>query len=129
MADSRALLAALKRKREKLVDLGGGKKVWFLRPTESDMGDLLTGQGETRFWKIGAEHVCKFVHRWDGFTEADVLGADLAPPDPVEFDPDLWAELSGDRIEWTTKVADEILKSVVSHINERAAIAKNSEPA
>jgi hypothetical protein len=127
--DSRALLAALKRKREKTVDLGDGKKVFFLRPAESEMASLLSGEGETRTWAIGVDHVRKCVTGWDGFTEVDILGAGVGASDPVPFDADLWAELCGDDIAWVRQVADAILKSVVDHLQAEEAAAKNSVPA
>lgn len=126
--DSRALLAALKRKREKTVDLGDGKKVFFLRPAESEMAELLSGEGDKRTWAVGVEHVRKYVTGWAGFTEASLLGAELAPDDPVAFDAELWAELCGDDIAWVRQVADAILKSVVDHLAAEEAVAKNSVP-
>ena len=127
--DSRALLAALKRKREKTVDLGNGKKVFFLRPAESEMSGLLTGEGETRTWSVGVDHVRKCVTGWAGFTEDDILGVGVGSSDPVDFNAELWAELCGDDIAWVRQVADAILKSVIDHLQKEDAVAKNSEPA
>jgi hypothetical protein len=128
--DRRALLAARKRRREKSVDLGGGKKVFFLRPSETDMGALLTGEGDKRVWVITTDHVRKFVFGWEGFTEADVLGASVGAADvPVEFDAELWAEMVSDDLDWISKIGDAILKSVVDYLTEKDATAKNSAPA
>ncbi len=127
--EARALLAALKRRREKSVDLGEGRAVTFLRPLESDMGSMLSGEGAERTWSVTIEHVKKFVNGWSGFTEADLLGASIGSSDPVSFDPDLWAEVCADDIETVQKVAQAILKSVIDHLSEQADVAKNSEPA
>lgn len=124
--EPRALLAALKRRREKTIDLGNGKSVTFLRPTEAEMGALLEVNGEQRTWNVGVEHVRKFVVGWSGFTAADLLGAAIGSSDPVEFDRELWAEVCADDIAWIRQVADAILKSVVDHITEKDSAAKNS---
>lgn len=124
-----ALVLALRRKRERTVDLGDGKKVTFLRPTETDLPKLLHGDGDTRTWSVGIAEVQACVVDWSGFTEADVLGASVGSSDPLPFDADLWGELVSDRITWMRKVADDILTSVVDHINAQDKTAKNSEPA
>lgn len=128
--DSRALLAARKRRREKSVDLGEGKKVIFMRPSETEMASLLTGDGDKRTWVVTTDHVRKFVCGWEGFTEADVLGSSVGASDiTIEFDSELWSEMVGDDIEWVGKVGDAILKSVVDYLTEKDATAKNSAPA
>lgn len=124
--DSRALLAALKRRREKKVELGNGKSVTFLRPTEADMGAMLAITGDKGTWNVGIEQVRKFVVGWSGFTEADLLGAAIGASDPVEFDAELWAEVCSDDIAWVRQVADAILTSVVDHVVAKDSAAKNS---
>lgn len=126
---AKVLLAQLRKRRQKTVDLGGGKEVTFLRPAEAEMAGLLTGEGDTRTWNVGVEQVRSLVTGWSGFTEADLLGADIGGSDVVEFDADLWAEVCSDDITWVRQIGDAILQSVVTHITERDAIAKNSEPA
>lgn len=128
---ARALLAALKRGREKTVELAEGKKVTFLRPPESEMGSMLDIQpGEkTGTWAVRIEHVKKYVNGWSGFTEADILGASVGSSDPVEFDRELWEEMCSDNIEWVNKVAAAILNSIVDHLKVQDDVAKNSEPA
>ena len=127
--EQRALLAALKRRREKTVDLGGGKTVTFLRPPESEMGGLLKTEGDSRTWLVGVEQVRKYVTGWSGFSEATILGESVGSSDPLEFSADLWAELAADNIEWSSKVAAAILEAVVAHVNAQAATAGNSAPA
>lgn len=128
--DRRALLAARKRRREKSVDLGGGKKVSFMRPPESDMPRLLKGDGEVKRWEVTLADVRTYVCGWEGFTEADVLGPSVGASDvTVDFDADLWSEIVGDDLGIINKVADAILKSVVDFISEKAEVEKNSEPA
>lgn len=124
-----ATVLALRRQREHSVDLGGGKKVTFLRPPEVEMTALLHGDGESRIWKVDIAEVRKYVCGWSGFTEADLLGASVGSSDPLAFDPELWSELVNDNVQWKVKVAEAILASVIDHINRQDAVAKNSAPA
>jgi len=70
----------------------------------------------------------KYASGWSGFTEADVLGAAIGSSDPIDFDADLWIEMAADKSEWLKKMADALLDSMVTTINERAEVAKNSLP-
>lgn len=129
--DARALLAALKRRREVSVEVEPGKKIFFTRPPEAEMGSMLVSNpGEkTGTWVVTIAHVRKYVTGWSGFTEADILGAAVGAADEVAFDSELWAEMVGDNIEWVGKIADGILKSIVDHLAAQEVVAKNSEPA
>ena len=126
---SRAILAALKRRRELTVKLDGGAEIIFVRPPESDMGSMLRVEGEQRQWVVGLDHVRKYVIGWRGVTEAFILGPEIGSSDPAEFSPELWAEFCSDDVALVSKVADAILKSVVDHVNAKADVQGNSQPA
>lgn len=111
------------------VKLDGGKEVRFLRPPESDMGSMLRVDGEQRQWVVGLEHVRKYVTGWNGFTEADLLGASVGSSEEAEFSPELWSEVCGDDLALVSKVAEAILASVVDRVNEQARAEGNSLPA
>lgn len=123
------LLAQLRKRREKKVDLGDGKSVTFLRPPESEMVQMLGGDGETRTWTVGLDQVRKYVVGWAGFTEADLLGAGIGGSDPVEFNAELWLEVCADDIAWINQIGSAILSSVVEHLSAKEETAKNSVPA
>ncbi len=125
---ARELKATLRKRREKTVDLGDGKSVIFRRPTEVEMPLLLVGEGDDRRWEIGIDQVRKCVTGWNGFTEADLLGSAIGSADPVAFDLELWDEVVSDNVAWTQKIGQAILDAVVAHINDKAELAKNSEP-
>lgn len=127
-----AILAQLKKRREKSVELEAGKNVFFQRPPESDMPGLLipvVDDPTKATWSVRLEHVLKYVTGWEGFTEATLLGAAIGGDDVVAFDKDLWAEVVGDNLEWQSKVARAILDAVVEHSATQEAVAKNSAPA
>lgn len=126
------VLALLKKRREKTVDLGDGRKVKFLRPSEIEYGRMLKPDPtdpSKATWVVGVDDVKRCVFDWEGFTEASILGAEIGSSDPVPFDPELFAELATDQIEWVTKVANAILESVVENIEQRNKEAKNLLPA
>ena len=70
--DESALIAKMD-ERARWVDLPGGKRVQFRRPLETDMGSFVGG--------VSVEHVCAHVCGWQGFTEADLLGAGIGASD------------------------------------------------
>lgn len=128
MTVNNTLLAKLKKRRERTVDLGEGRSVTFLRPTEAEFPSMLKLDAGQATWSVGVEHVKALVTRWSGFSDATFVGETVGSTDPIPFDADLWAEVCSDRMEWNQKIAGAILDSVVEHITERDAIAKNSLP-
>jgi hypothetical protein len=124
---SNSLLAQLRKRREKWVDLGEGRRIKFLRPAESDQGMMLKVEGNKATWAVGIDQVREFVVDWDGFTEANILGPEIGGDMTVAFDRELFEEMVKDDVSWVGKVAQAILDSVVEHINSKDATAKNSE--
>lgn len=114
---SQSLAQRLLAQRQHWVETAPGKKVSFLRPRETEFGQLAGG--------VTAEHVCQYVTGWAGYTEADVLGPTHGANDPAPFSPELWAEYVRDRVELLSTVAHEISAVVTAHINKRAEDAKN----
>jgi hypothetical protein len=122
---AKELLAKLKARREKSVEVAEGKTVQFERPLEADFPSLLSFTDGKGVWNITLEHVRKYVTGWKGITEADMIGSAIGSSDEEPFDPALWAEVVGDRFDWQQKVGQAILDSVVDHITERDKAAKN----
>lgn len=126
------VLAQLRKRREKWVDLEDGRRVKFLRPTEIEYGKMLVtnADGQSATWSVGIEDVRRCVVDWEGFSEASILGADIAPTDVmVPFDKDLFNEMVSDDVLWVSKVANAILESVIAQVSNRELATKNSPPA
>jgi hypothetical protein len=127
------VLALLKKRREKWVDLGDGRKVKFLRPSEIEYGKMLVmdkADPSKASWSVGAEDVRRCVCDWEGFSEASILGPEIGASDVmVPFDKELFDEMVSDEIAWVSKVANAILDSIVEHIESRTKEAKNLLPA
>lgn len=115
--DDSALIAKMDAARARWVDLPGGKRVQFRRPLETDMGGFVGG--------VTVEHVCAHVCGWEGFTEADLLGAGIGASDAVRFTPALWARVVRDRIAYVQPVASAIAQAIQEHLVAMEAVAKN----
>lgn len=126
------ILQQLRKRRERWVDVGDGRRVKFLRPTETDFPKMLKidEASQKATWNVTIDHVKMFVVDWEGFSEASLLGSDIAPADQmVPFDPELFAEVVGDDADWVVKIANAILQSIVETFAKKEEKAKNSLPA
>lgn len=125
--DAKQLIEAMKTQRQRWVDVAPGKRVRILLPTELEV--------VRHFAKVGAEgklslaadfdEVKRFTTGWEGFTEADILGAAVAPADPAAFDPDLWELVAAEHLDWVRSVAQALLQGIVDRQLAREADAKN----
>jgi hypothetical protein len=117
------LIRHLRAQRMSWIDLGDGKGVRIIRPTEVEIGKNLFNEGRV---EVDFETMSKFVRDWRGFTEADILGAGVGSDDVVPFTSDLWEEIASDKIEWVRTVANAILQSAVDHQQRKDDAQKNS---
>lgn len=107
------------------------QRVKFTRPPESDFHTLLTNvdpvEGKVN-WSIELAHVIKYAADWEGFVEADFLGAGVGASDAVPFDRDLFATWVEDNVTAQRKIGSSILSATVDYITAREETAKNSTP-
>lgn len=120
MANNDSLLARMDAQRTHWADLPDGKRVQFRRPLETEFGRFREG--------VGVEHVAECVCGWDGFTEADLLGAALGSDAAVTFDPALWSRVMRDRVDYMQPVAQAIAKAIGDHLQAKEAAAKTDGP-
>lgn len=123
--DAKLLAASLRRKREKSVVTGEGKKVFFLRPPETEVGPMLKVLDDRTTFSVSVDQVRKYACGWEGYTEADILGATVGSSDAVEFNAELWAEYIVDNADLVNKVAGAILDSIVDHYKGKAEVQGN----
>lgn len=118
------LIKRLREQRMQWVDLDlPGKRVRLIRPTEIEIGLHFIKDGRV---SVGVAEVERFTVDWEGFTEADLLGAAVGSSDAVPFSQALWAEVISDRAGWVRQLATELLDIVVKHGAEKKVDAKNS---
>ena len=118
-SDVQALLARMATQREAWADLGGGKKLQYRRPPEVELPRLIAG--------VGLEHVIQYACGWEGFTEADLLGAGIGGSDAVPFHRDLWAAYVADNAHDMQAVSQAMAQTVTDYLQRKADVAKNSQ--
>jgi hypothetical protein len=97
--------------------LPDGKRVQFRRPLETEFGKFRTG--------VHVEHLCEYAIGWEGFTEADLLGAAVGGSDVAPFSPELWARVVRDRIAYVTPLAEALVECIRLHLEAKDGAAKN----
>lgn len=112
-----ALIAQMDAQRQQWVELEPGKRVRFQRPLETEFYRFRLG--------VTVDHICEYVNGWEGYTEADLLGAAIGSSDDVEFDSALWARLARDRSEYIAPVARAIADAITAHLAAKDSAAKN----
>lgn len=110
---SKALVEKLRKAREFGVPVNGNTYT-VRRPTDADVMNLPTG--------TAVEFVHRFVVGWD-LTEMQVIPG--GGPDPVPFDPELWAAWVDDRPEVWEPLAKALLEAYQAHRAAREADQKN----
>lgn len=121
---SAQLIKRLREQRMHWIDLDlPGKRVRLIRPTEIEIGQHFVKDGQV---SVGVAEVERFAVDWDGFTEADLLGAAVGSSDLVPFSPALWAEVVSDKSAWVRKLATDLLDIVIKHSAATKVDAKNS---
>lgn len=121
---SARLIAALLAARKSWVDLEPGHRVQILRPPEAALHEFNLQPGENNVERM-LRCAVKYVTGWEGFTEADLIGAALAPTDAVPFDAALWAVMVADRVDWVRVVMDALIDAINTHDQAKQAVAKN----
>ncbi len=115
--DATKLIAKALEQRESWVDLGEGRRVKVRRPPAAEM--FAFGRATT------PEMFLRAVVGWEGFTEADVLGAAVGSDSAVPFDVELWVVLALDEIEWIGKVSEALVTAIKTYLEGQDAARKN----
>lgn len=125
MTPAERLISQMRDQRASWLDLDDRRRVKVLRPRETEQVDFLrkTEGGKPELY-ADQQHVEKFVVDWEGFTEADLVGA-AGNSEPLAFDQALWREVCADSLEITRKVAQKLLDLIVEYRVAQAKDAKN----
>jgi hypothetical protein len=110
---SKALLEKLRRSREFGVAINGNTFT-VRRPTDADVVGMPQGNI--------IDYVHRFVVGWD-LTELQVVAG--GGPEPVPFDPILWAEWVDDQPDVWREIGAQIMEAYQKHRDEQEAAAKN----
>ncbi len=115
---SKAVIERLRRARQSQV-VSGGRSFTIRRPTDLEMFEL-SGRVDQR------DLLTRFVIGWGWMPEMDLVPG--GGPDPVPFDPDLWAEWIADHPEHWDAITDGVVAAYSAHKAGREDAAKNSGP-
>lgn len=119
---STQLIKQLREQRMSWVDISPGKSVRIIRPPERE---IFTGLYKGTSVLVGFEEAKRYVVDWRGFSESDVLGANVGASDPLPFSADLWAELVSDNVEWAQAVQQALLDVVMGYLKKNRVDEKN----
>jgi hypothetical protein len=125
--DAKLLLEQMRGQRKRWVQVAEGKRVQILLPTELEVVRHFVKPGADGKVNLSCdiEEVKRFTCGWEGFTEADLLGAAVGAADAVPFDPGLWGLVIEEHLDWVRAVAKALLDGVVERQLAREADAKN----
>lgn len=115
--DADKLIAQLDQQRTRWAALPGGKRVQYRRPLETEFHKFRSG--------VEVDHVAEYVCGWEGFTEADILGAAIGGDQAVPFNARLWERIARDRLDYVAAVATAIVDAITDYLAQRDAAAKN----
>lgn len=113
-----ALIARMDAQRTRWVPLSDGKRVQIRRPLETEMREFIGGI-------VTVDHVCRYTCGWEGFTEADLLGAAIGSSDAVPFDAALWSRVVRDKVDYVPPVAQAIVAAIDEHLQAIGEATKN----
>lgn len=106
---------------------GDGKPelaVCLRRPSEAELPDYRPSEGRSMH-QIMVQAVCHQAVGWRGMSEAELFGAAIGSADELPFDSQLWAEVVRDRQEWLNAASAHLMDAINTHLQQRAAAAKN----
>lgn len=115
---SKSVIERLRRARQSQVS-SGGRNFTIRRPTDLEMYEV-AGRVNQR------DLLARFVVDWGAMPEMDLIPG--GGPDPVPFDPDLWAEWIADHPEHWDAITDAIVAAYSAHKAQREETVKNSAP-
>lgn len=126
-----ALLQTMRAQRSVWVDLEPGKRVQVIRPREAEVAESFLKPSSRKGvgYTLSADlpEVRRFTVGWEGFTEADLIGA-AGGSSPVPFHADVWSEVVTDRLDWSRIVAEKLVRLIADHQSAKAEAEKNSRP-
>lgn len=124
--NAEAIAALIRAQRTARVEVAPGKVVLVIRPTEFEVQRdfIKVAEGGALSLQADFPEVRKYVTGWEGFTEADLLGA-AGASSPAAFSAELWELVSADNVEWVRKVAQHLLEAIAAHQTAKGEAGKN----
>lgn len=101
------LINRLLAQRQSCVEIRPGVGLIVTRPLPSELIDFRDATAYTA--------AARWVVGWEGMTEADILGAAIGSPVPIEYSKRLADLVLPDHPDWCTRVQDRLISMVIEH--------------
>lgn len=124
--DQTAIIKKIREARSIWIELGDGKKIQIIRPTELQAYQKFykkNGAGLMVF-SLEFDAVKEFITAWDGFTEADILGQEIGSSDKIDYQPEFFDEVLADRIEWVPTIVSGLISEIEKAQKKKADSVK-----
>ena len=124
--DQTAIIKKIRDARSIWIELGDGKKIQIIRPTELQAYQKFYKKNDTGLMVFSLEFdaVKEFITAWDGFTEADILGQEIGSSDKIDYQPAFFDEVLADRIEWVPIIVGGLIAEIVKAQKKKADSVK-----
>lgn len=103
--------------RESVCEVAEGKKIRLRRPPQTRIMQMRAG--------VTVDDVYSAAVGWSGFTEADLLGADVGSDSEATFSPDTFRVWAEDNAEALGKLAEHLMEQIVAFIERTKGDRKN----
>lgn len=124
--DQTAIIKKIREARSIWIELGDGKKIQIIRPTELQAYQKFFKKNEDgkSVFALEFDAVKEFVTAWDGFTEADILGQEIGSSDKIDYQPEFFDEVLADRIEWVPIIVGGLIAEIEKAQKKKAESIK-----
>ena len=124
--DQTAIIKKIREARSIWIELGDGKKIQIIRPTELQAYQKFYKNNDAGLMVFSLEFdaVKEFITAWDGFTEADILGQEIGSSDKIDYQPEFFDEVLADRIEWVPIIVGGLISEIQKAQEKKANAVK-----
>lgn len=130
--DAQGLLLQLRRQRELRITVDAGDAargvpaVVFVaqRPPMGDWDKFVAERNGERVMSCDWSLAVQYVTDWQ-ITEAQILGPELAPGDPVPFDRILCENVLADNMAWSKAIGEALIEAILAAHEKRKAARGN----
>ena len=120
------IIKKIRQARSVWVELGNGKKIQIIRPTEYQVFQKFFAEDSSgnKHFSVTFEDTKEFIISWDGFTEADLLGPEIGSSDPVQYQPEFFEEYLFDNPQWMPLIVCALVDEISNTHKKKADHAK-----
>lgn len=124
--DQTAIIKKIREARSIWIELGDGKKIQIIRPTELQAYQKFYKNNDAGLMVFSLEFdaVKEFITAWDGFTEADILGQEIGSSDKIDYQPEFFDEVLADRLDWVPLIVGGLISEIQKAQEKKANAVK-----